>query len=261
MRRAHTDFIDAGAQVIIANTYSVVPFHLGDERFAERGAELADLAGRLAREAADAAGHPVRVAGSLPPLFGSYEPELFRPDDAPPLWDVLYEAQAPYVDFWIGETVSSIAEAEAIIATVDRGDASAELWMSFTVPDDPPGAEVRLRSGETIAAAVEAVGDRVGAILFNCSPPEAITVALGHVHDALGDNPGQVRVGAYANAFEPKEEGYAANAVVLDRRKELTPESYRNTCADWVGAGASIIGGCCEMYPEHIEALTALANR
>lgn len=264
VRRAHSDFIEAGAEVIIANAYSVVPFHLGDERFAERGAELAGLAGRLAREAADAADHPVLVAGSLPPLFGSYEPDKFRPEDAPPLWDVMVAAQAPHVDLWIGETVSSIDEARAIMDAVDRGaglaDAPDELWISFTVPDDPPGAEVRLRSGETIAAAVEAVAGRASAILFNCSPPEAIDVALGHLHDALGDNPRQIRVGAYANAFQPKPEGYAANSVVLDRRAELTPDGYRHTCEAWVSAGASIIGGCCEMYPEHISALTALAD-
>lgn len=261
---AHRDFIEAGAEVIIANTYAVVPFHLGDDRFAERGRELAALAGRLAREAADGAATGgsarVEVAGSLPPLFGSYEPEKFRPADAPAAWDVLVEAQAPHVDFWIAETVSSIAEATAIIAAVKRGPGPDRLWLSFTVPDDPPGAEVRLRSGESIADAVAAVCDDVEAILFNCSPPEAIGVALGHVHDALGDNPRVIRTGAYANAFVPKLEGYAANEVLLDRRDELTPERYHEICAGWVAAGASIIGGCCQMFPEHIGALTALRS-
>lgn len=258
--QAHRDFIAAGADVIIANTYAVVPFHLGEERFAARGTELADLAGRLARHAADEADRPVRVAGSLPPLFASYEPDKFRPDDAPAMWDTLIQAQAPYVDLWIGETVSSIPEAQAIIAAVKRGPGPDEVWMSFTVPDDPPGSEVRLRSGESIADAVSAVADHVPAILFNCSPPEAIGVALGHVHDALGDNAAGIRTGAYANAFVAKEEGYSANEVVLDRRDELTPESYHDVCQGWLENGASIIGGCCQMFPEHIEALTRLRD-
>ena len=79
--QAHTNFIDAGAEVITTNSYAIVPFHLGDERFAARGLELAELSGRLARQGADAAPSPVQVAGSLPPLFGSYRPDLF---DAPP---------------------------------------------------------------------------------------------------------------------------------------------------------------------------------
>lgn len=261
VRRAHEDFIEAGADVIIVNAYAVAPFHLGVDRFADRGAELASLAGRLAREAANAADRPVRVAASLPPFFGSYQPELFRPDDAPAMLDVLVAAQAPFVDLWIGETVSSIPEAAAIMAAVDRHDAGAELWMSFSVPDDPPGEVVNLRSGETVAAAVDAVRDRVSAITFNCSPPEAISVALGHVHEALGDNPTGIRTGGYANAFAPKLEGYAANEIVLGRREDLTPSDYHDVCAGWVASGATIIGGCCQMFPEHIDALSDLAQR
>ncbi len=262
VRRAHTDFIEAGADVIIVNAYGVVPFHLGDDRFADRGRELAELAGRLAREAADAADRPVLVAGSLPPLFGSYEPEKFRPAEAPAMYDVLVEAQAPYVDLWLAETVSSIAEATTILDALDRHDpdGGTEVWMSYSVPDDPPGEVVDLRSGESIADAVAAVVDRVAAITFNCSPPEAITVALGHTVDALGDRLGPIRIGAYANAFQPKLEGYAANEVILGRRDDLTPEQYHEICHGWIDMGATIVGGCCQMFPEHIEALTRLRS-
>ncbi|RUU42317.1 homocysteine S-methyltransferase, partial [Mesorhizobium sp. M6A.T.Ca.TU.002.02.2.1] len=77
VRRVHEDYIRAGAKVITTNSYALVPFHIGEGRFRARGAELASLAGRLAREAAD--GTPsVKVAGSLPPIFGSYQPELFK---------------------------------------------------------------------------------------------------------------------------------------------------------------------------------------
>jgi S-methylmethionine-dependent homocysteine/selenocysteine methylase len=50
--QAHTNFIEAGAEVITTNSYAVVPFHIGDERFAARGRELAELSGQLARRAA-----------------------------------------------------------------------------------------------------------------------------------------------------------------------------------------------------------------
>lgn len=258
VRQAHVDFINSGADVITVNAYAVAPFHLGESQFAERGAELAHLAGQLARDAAERASRDVRVAGSLPPMFGSYQPELFRADEAPEMLDTLVVAQAPFVDFWIGETISSIAEAQAILDAVDRHDPEAEVWVSFTVPDDPPGQAVTLRSGEPIHQAVEAVRERASAIMFNCSPPEAIGVALAQVHDALGDNLTGIRVGAYANAFMPKVEGYAANEVVLGRREDLTADAYHDVCADWVQAGASIVGGCCQMFPEHIEALNAL---
>ena len=74
--RAHEVFARAGAEVLTTNSYAVVPFHLGAERFRNEGLRLADLAGRLARQAA---GPGARVAGSLPPVFGSYRPNLLIP--------------------------------------------------------------------------------------------------------------------------------------------------------------------------------------
>ena len=89
---AHQQFIDAGADVLITSNYAVVPYHLGDDVFDARCEELVDLAGRLARDVADGAPRPVQVAGSLPPLFGSYEPENFDPERAPALLDRIVEA-------------------------------------------------------------------------------------------------------------------------------------------------------------------------
>ena len=106
--QAHTNFIDAGAEVITTNSYAIVPFHLGDERFAVRGLELAELSGRLARQAADAAPSPVQVAGSLPPLFGSYRPDLFDAAAAGSIIDPLVEGLAPHVDLWLGETLGAM---------------------------------------------------------------------------------------------------------------------------------------------------------
>ena len=73
----HAAFIAASADVITSNSYSLVPFHIGEERFRARAGELAALAGQLARQAVIASGKAVKVAGSLPPLFGSYRPDLF----------------------------------------------------------------------------------------------------------------------------------------------------------------------------------------
>src|SRR5262245_38275957 len=55
VRRAHDAFIGAGADAITTNSYAVVPFHIGEARFRKDGHKLADRAGRIAREAADAA--------------------------------------------------------------------------------------------------------------------------------------------------------------------------------------------------------------
>ena len=62
--RVHESYVAAGARVITTNSYAVVPFHIGEERFAQQGATLAALAGRLAREVADRTPGKVQVAGS-----------------------------------------------------------------------------------------------------------------------------------------------------------------------------------------------------
>src|SRR6187549_1556174 len=51
--QAHVAFARNGAEVITTNSYAVVPFHIGQERFDAAGLQLADLAGRLARQTAD----------------------------------------------------------------------------------------------------------------------------------------------------------------------------------------------------------------
>lgn len=259
VRLAHQNFIDAGAQVITTNTYAVVPYHLGAERFADRGAELAGLAADIARQVADSAGHPVQVAGSLPPLFGSYEPWNFNPDEAPALWDVLVEAQVGKVDFWLAETISSLDEYRGVAARV--ADRPEPLWAAFTLTDDmPDGVDpttwAELRSGESIAEMVDAVGDEVSAILFNCSRPERLDAAIVQLVDALGDS--SIAVGAYANAFEEKQEGYASNGVVLEHRADLTTHKYAEIAQRWIDLGATIVGGCCGIRPDHIQALAAL---
>ncbi|HVO47111.1 MAG TPA: homocysteine S-methyltransferase family protein, partial [Steroidobacteraceae bacterium] len=66
--RVHRKYVAAGADVITTNSYAIVPFHIGQARFASEGAALAELAGKLARAAADSAGRRVWVAGSLPPV-------------------------------------------------------------------------------------------------------------------------------------------------------------------------------------------------
>jgi homocysteine S-methyltransferase len=111
---AHAAFIAAGADIITTNSYAVVPFHLGEARFDSIGRDLAALAGRIARSAAERAGRPVAVAGSLPPALGSYRPDRFDRRQSLAFHRVLIEALDPYVDNWLAETQSSIDEARAV---------------------------------------------------------------------------------------------------------------------------------------------------
>ena len=257
--RAHRNFVEAGAEVIVTNNYAVVPYHHPAGLSTERLRELTATAGRIAREVADGAGRRVRVAGSLPPLFGSYEPERFDPVMGAPLYDEIVTALDPYVDIWLGETLSSTRELSVQARAIAHHGSGQPVWMSFCLPDHWPDGQVVLRSGETpddiVRGALDAAVD-VEALLFNCSLPEQTAPALRALGDALGQIGCDVRTGGYANAFPiARDDDYQANEVIFERRGELTAERYGDDVAGWVADGASIVGGCCDMYPEHIAAL------
>jgi len=262
VERAHAAFIAAGAAVIITNSYAVVPFHIGEDRFAADGLALADLAGRLARAAADGTvdtviGRKVRVAGSLPPLFGSYRPDLFDAARAPELLAPLVAGQAPHVDLWRGETLGSIAEAEAVADAIRKEP--RPLWISYTLADaniDPEAPQ--LRSGEPVAdAARAAVRLGAAAVLFNCSQPEVMGPAIETAHATLAEFDKAIQIGVYANTFPPKNKSAQANDDDSELRADLNPSGYLDFARDWVARGASIVGGCCGIGPEHIAALRA----
>ena len=250
VRAAHEAFIAAGAEVITTNSYAVVPFHIGDDRFAARGLELADLSGRLARQAAATAPAPVRVAGSLPPLFGSYRPDLFEPDRAPEIARTLVEGLAPHIDLWLVETQSSIREMAAAARSVSG--TGKPLWVSYTIEDEhPEPGTPRLRSGEPVETAVQAALDLgAEAVLFNCSQPEVMGDAILAADQIIGEAP--ARIGVYANAFPPQPENATANEGLSELRADLDPDRYLGWIRRWVGLGASLVGGCCGIGPEHI---------
>jgi len=264
----HDDYIRAGADMITTNSYAVVPFHIGDERFEREGAALVALSGRLARESADRAGRRVIVAGSLPPVLGSYRPDLFDRAEAKRLLAVLIGALAPFVDVWLAETLSSIEEVETVREVLSEllPDDHRPLWVSFTL-EDIRGAEAVLsgqadpvlRSGQSLRLAAQTVRD-LGAevMLFNCTQAEFMEPAIRIVRDELAGHPLAGHIGAYANTFVPVPEGedkVAANGGLCHLRGDLEPGQYAEMVQDWIAAGATYAGGCCGIGPEHICAL------
>ncbi|WDG81316.1 homocysteine S-methyltransferase family protein [Pseudomonas chlororaphis] len=250
----HAAYIESGADVITSNSYAVVPFHIGEARFAAEGQALAALAGELARRAVQASGKPVRVAGSLPPLFGSYRPDLFEAGRAAELLAPLVNGLAPHVDLWLAETQSSTVEARAIHAGLPK-DGKA-FWLSFTLHDENPDEVPCLRSGEPVAdAAAVAAELGVETLLFNCSQPEVIGAAIDAARATFERLGVKINIGAYANAFPPQPKEATANDGLDPLREDLDPPGYLQWAADWRQRGASHLGGCCGIGPEHIAVL------
>ena len=163
---------------------------------------------------------------------------LLTPED-PPVLLLREEDGTRCLPIWIGNQ-----EAAAIASALE---------------DEVPGSEPTLRSGERVADAVAALASAgVSAILFNCCQPEVIEGALKVASarlQALGRT--DIRLGAYANAFPPQPKEATANDGLDEIRADLGPQDYLGWAERWRAVGANLIGGCCGIGPEHIEALAS----
>ncbi len=246
----HLDYIKAGAQIITINAYAASPERLESYGHADLFQALQQSALDCAAKARDIAKIDVQIAGSMPPLFNSYNPDLNTdPEFAEAIYRKIANAQKTGVDILLAETLGSLLEINAALEAMQ--DINLPKWLSVTIDDDAPE---NLRSGEALSNAVSLTDQKgVDAMLLNCSTPEAITKAL----PIIGSN--ERAFGAYANGFSKVTKlqmGDIANEKI-ETRNDLSPEKYAEFARHWAKSGASIIGGCCETTPAHIKSLAA----
>jgi len=255
VRQIHQDFIAAGADIITTNTYGIIRSNLAQVGLEDQFEALNVLACTLAGQARQTSGTPALIAGSLPPLAGSYRPDLVGEiEDLIPLYLEQAELMAPHVDLIICETMSSAAEGRsAALAACQTGK---PVWVAWTLHEDRSG---NLRSAETISLAAEFLSDLpVSGFLVNCCAPESITNALPQLTATGADY-----VGGYANTFQPipedwNLEGDKQTDGALDLRSDLDPASYADYVGRWLQEGANVVGGCCGTRPAHIAKINEL---
>jgi len=258
VRQIHSDYIEAGADIITTNTYGVIRSDLAKVGIEERFVELNTLACRLAVEARASSQRDVVIAGSLPPLRGSFRPDLVGPSKE---IEALYQEQAdllvPYVDLLLCETMSSAAEGRAAAKAASR--TGKPVWVAWTLHEDQPGI---LRSGESISDALAALsGLPVSGFLTNCCAPERVTDAIPRLTAS-----GAEWIGGYANTFTPIPQDWTLGGQeetdgLLTLRGDLDPERYVVHVADWLSSGATVVGGCCGTRPAHTAKMRALIDR
>lgn len=245
VRQVHGDYITAGADVITANNYAVVPKLLARVGMEDRLEELTSTACRLALEARAASGRPeVRVAGSLPPLDTTYEADLVGSEQE------LYEtylriarALAADVDFVIAETLTTVRE--AVAAARAAAECGLRVWVSWNLRLDAP----LIRGGESLQQGIAALQSLpVDGYMVNCVPTGLVPPALELMRRCT-DRP----LGAYANSCEK-----APDQGALDKHTvpTLSPQEYVAASERWVEAGATWIGGCCDTSPAYVTALS-----
>ena len=250
VKEVHQAYVDVGAQVITTNTYSTIPSYLEKENKTHLMKDLIKKAGAIAREVADANNQETLVAGSLPPLDESYRPDLVPEEkESIPIYEELIEELNAYVDIFLCETVSSIAETSNILKAVkNKAKQDKKIWLSWTLLEDK---SCTLRSKETIEEAFQlAESFNPDAYLFNCTDPIAITEGIKKL-SKLTEKP----IGCYPNVFGVPFDWTLDNDVQVEPRN-LSVEQFVKYKNSWEDLGASIIGGGCWLGPENIKAVS-----
>jgi len=237
----HQRFVDAGADIILTNTFGCNPQRLKLHNAQDRTYELARRATELARGVADAVDRPVVVAGSVGPTGELFEPmgTLTREIAVASFTTQLRGLLDGGADVaWI-ETMSSPEEVNAAAEAATAVGLPYVITCSF----DTAGRTMMGLLPRSLADTVASQAVAPLAIGANCGVGASdILVTLLQMQDA------PCALVTKGNCGVPHFEG--TEAVYSG-----TPELMANYARLAIDAGARIIGGCCGTTPEHLAAM------
>lgn len=240
----HRSFVDAGADIILTNSFGGTRYRLKLHKAEGRVAELNEAAARIARQVADASGREVAVAGSMGPTGEIMEPigPLTFEQAKQAFAEQARSLAAGGVDvLWI-ETMSSREEVEAAVA----GAATVGLPIVCTLSFDTNGRTMMGLSPSDFSGIEKALVPRLAACGTNCGVGASEVVACIHnLAEAMGPD---VVLVAKGNCGIPQ---YVDGAICYNGTPELMAV-YARMALD---AGARIIGGCCGTSPKHLRAM------
>jgi len=259
LKEVHESYFKAGSNAVTANSYGITP-GVGFE--GEKMLQYISIAARIAKESINN-GKKI-VLGSLGPLVESYRPDLILShEEGVSIYSKMMNSMHPHINAYIAETMSSVEEAFQIVdAAMLSKLPQTPLFVSFTL-----SSHGNIRSKENIISGLSRFLEyentqqiNLKAILFNCSEPEAITMALRSIKnnkyllDKLKEQ--KILLGAYANRLTPIEDSWSLqeSEETQSMRTDINPQQYfEDFVQEWVNdLGVQIIGGCCGVTPEHI---------
>ena len=258
VQRVHEEYIRAGAEVIIANTYAASRAALAPAGLGDRVAEANRSAVRAALRAREAAAtRPVAVAGSM----SSFSPidmdaaSVDRPHPGPTAGDLRFPTLADFreqaglladsgVDLIALEMINAQGYGRAAVAAA--AETGLPVWLGvspFRLEDGSLVGLPDLGDGESFDDLLGAlVNPALAAVTVMHAKPEATLDAIGIIRRHFA---GPVGVYAETGDWQPPN-------WVFDG---LTPAQYLEQAIAWADRGARLIGGCCGVGPEHIRLL------
>lgn len=245
LEQIHRDYVQAGADIITANTFRTHGRNLREAGMESQAGELTQQAVDIARRTANSS---MLIAGSVAPLEDCYSPdktpgESELEDEHGRHTDNLKRSG---VDLILVETQITIREG-TIAARAARATGLPVLvsWTLKTAIGPP-----RLLSGELLQDALDSLAPlRIQGVLLNCIPAEEVLPAFQSVQGS------DIWLkGAYANTGRLYADGSWGDTTATN------PAVYAGYAQSWKCFGFHILGGCCGTTPEHVSLLKSISS-
>ena len=255
----HLSYINSGADVIVTNTFSCRKFRLKENNIEDQFKYLNKKACELAIQAKQISKKNVLIAGSLPSQRDTYVSDV-RSDyeienDIREQTEILSE----YVDFFYLDVVSSMKEIK--IASKIANDLKKNVVVGVHTKKDG-----KLPSGENLQNLLNnGINENCIGIIFACVSPEIAEKSIRIINECK--IPFGVKVNLWKieeptpiktfNTAKPQEIGTNPN-ISFGKRDDITNKDFYEFSKKIIGMGATILGGCCETNPQHIQEISKL---
>lgn len=247
----HNEYIEAGADIITANSFSANSISQSEYNLSEKAGQMAEAAARIARKAADEAPRKIWVAGSVGPtskslsLAQNINDPIFRPysfDGMAEAFEVQIRGLVKGgVDLLLFETCFDALNTKAALYAIGHIPEASDIPIMISASmSDRSG---RTLTGQTMEAFYRSV-QHCSPLSFglNCSlGAEEMIPLIAEVASFT-----TCAVSCYPNAGLPNEMGE------YDETPSQMAESVRKMA---LAGSVNIVGGCCGTTPEHIKAV------
>ena len=247
----HLDFINAGAEVILTNTFGARMKRCEECNIVEKFEFMNKTAVLLAKKAVEMSGKKVLIGASLPPQNFTYISDLGS--DKNKIFQN-FKKQADLInfgtDFFYLDVMCSLEEAEIAINSIKHLNKKFIVGLHFK-------ENGLLPSKENFIDVIQSLKKY---------KPLGITGSCVALKDTLSikDQLKNIEIpfGFKINAFKEIPKGWKPDNTnpneVLGKDTDLTLEKFFYASKQLVNFGSKIIGGCCEISPEHISKLVKL---
>ncbi len=253
VRGVHRAYLEAGAELIIANTFATSPLLFATLGRDDEVATIDRAAVRLAREAVDATGGTAAVAGSI----STMQPVLAGDDrtDRSRTWTEA-EVRERYrrktgtlaeagVDVLVMEMMRDTGP--SVWATEAARETGLPVWVGLSFEPGPDGGLVGWGRPEC------AMGDVIAAL--TATGPDLVAV----MHTAIDDTGSALaavrsRYGGPLGSYPESGRFAMPDWVFVD---VIGVDELVDVTRTWVAQGVTVVGGCCGVSPEHIAGLAA----